>query len=886
MYIVNSYFAPICYIVVYGSGTCTPRFYFLVQLCSSRMSDLPPPDLGSEEISVSPTSSSSSFVPIDKNQLQDAVQVVSEAKEFNSLILDYVRKATPASEVNNNYHIVSVFGSQSTGKSTLLNRLFNTNFDVMDESNRLQTTKGIWMAYSSIITTSQGPVPSKGGENIFVMDVEGTDGRERGEDQDFERKAALFALSTSEVLIINVWEHQIGLYQGANMGLLKTVFEVNLSLFGRTKLEMNEHKVLLLFVIRDHIGTTSKESLAATVTQDLIKMWDSLNKPQELAHLQFSDFFDIQFHTLRHKILQPGEFTTDVQLLGDRFTDHKNEDFLFKKYYHHDIPIDGWTMYAENCWDQIDKNKDLDLPTQQILVAKFKCDEILTSVFEEFRSKFEERHAKYAPTDIKEEVDYEELGGSLGDLKEDTLENYDMMASRYNQSVYLQKRKTLEQKITDVYQDLVDQHGAHMVLKLSAKFASSLSSKKLPKDVSFALATEALRKDIVHQFLKNCSCITLNGSLDHAKHVTSFTRKLDSILLKQRFVELNSILAKSLKKVESAVAKAITQEISEPSESTWDRVLEKFKGAQDEYFYSKYETATGVDFGLGTSASVNERALEKFQFRAWSLLHLQMRKLISKDNLVIILKDRFEDKFRYDENGIPRLYQNSHELELNFTAAKEHALKALPILTLATLSDGTTIVPKYDVRDKRLQKKLGAAFDTTGEVDLKDEDVELDTDEEDEDENEPKCFAEAISETDKALVLSKFKKETDATSVESKRALIQHVTHIPYYIYIVILVLGWNEFMAVLRNPFFFTLLLMLGAGTYVLYHLNLLKPAMVVVQRMFDECLVIAKQKLKEFIDEQPQEHAKRLSKMAGITEDKPEEIEMLDLTPPGEGS
>jgi hypothetical protein len=33
------------------------------------------------------------------------------------------------------------------------------------------------------------------------------------------------------VKIVNVWEHQVGLYQGANMGLLKTVFEVNLGLF-------------------------------------------------------------------------------------------------------------------------------------------------------------------------------------------------------------------------------------------------------------------------------------------------------------------------------------------------------------------------------------------------------------------------------------------------------------------------------------------------------------------------------------------------------------------------------------------------------------------------------------------------------------------------------
>ena len=72
-------------------------------------------------------------------------------------------------------------------------------------------------------------------DNILVMDVEGTDGRERGEDQDFERKSALFALATSEVLIVNIWEHQVGLYQGANMGLLKTVFEVNMQLFLKDK---------------------------------------------------------------------------------------------------------------------------------------------------------------------------------------------------------------------------------------------------------------------------------------------------------------------------------------------------------------------------------------------------------------------------------------------------------------------------------------------------------------------------------------------------------------------------------------------------------------------------------------------------------------------------
>ncbi len=151
-----------------------------------------------------------------------AANVYSQCSQNLATYLN-IEKVIPAGF---NYHIISVFGSQSTGKSTLLNYLFGTQFGVMSERERRQTTKGIWMSKNKREAGGSGMA-----ENILVMDVEGTDGRERGEDQDFERKSALFALATSEVLIVNIWEHQVGLYQGANMGLLKTVFEVNLQLF-------------------------------------------------------------------------------------------------------------------------------------------------------------------------------------------------------------------------------------------------------------------------------------------------------------------------------------------------------------------------------------------------------------------------------------------------------------------------------------------------------------------------------------------------------------------------------------------------------------------------------------------------------------------------------
>lgn len=161
-------------------------------------------------------------------QFEHGIQVIDGEKSFSPNLPAYLQ-LEGIIRAGFNYHLISVFGSQSTGKSTLLNHLFGTEFGVMSEQERRQTTKGIWMSKNKREHADGGGL--KMADNILVMDVEGTDGRERGEDQDFERKSALFALATSEVLIVNIWEHQVGLYQGANMGLLKTVFEVNLQLF-------------------------------------------------------------------------------------------------------------------------------------------------------------------------------------------------------------------------------------------------------------------------------------------------------------------------------------------------------------------------------------------------------------------------------------------------------------------------------------------------------------------------------------------------------------------------------------------------------------------------------------------------------------------------------
>ena len=107
---------------------------------------------------------------------------------------------------------------------------------------------------------------------------------------------------------------------------------------------------MLLFVIRDHIGTTPLANLEATLSADMNKIWDSLSKPQELEDRKLSDYFDLSFTALPHKILVPDKFETAVQELRKRFTDKSRDDYVFKPSYHKRIPADGVAFYMENIW--------------------------------------------------------------------------------------------------------------------------------------------------------------------------------------------------------------------------------------------------------------------------------------------------------------------------------------------------------------------------------------------------------------------------------------------------------------------------------------------------------------------------------------------------------
>lgn len=109
-------------------------------------------------------------------------------------------------------------------------------------------------------------------------------------------------------------------------------------------------RTLLLFVIRDHIGQTPLANLQATLTSDLNKIWENLSKPADLSDSKLSDYFDLAFTALPHKILAADKFESEVLNLRTRFVDKESPNYLFKPVYHKRIPADGVAFYMEGIW--------------------------------------------------------------------------------------------------------------------------------------------------------------------------------------------------------------------------------------------------------------------------------------------------------------------------------------------------------------------------------------------------------------------------------------------------------------------------------------------------------------------------------------------------------
>lgn len=281
--------------------------------------------------------------------------------------------------------------------------------------------------------------------------------------------------------------------------------------------------------------------------------------------------------------------------------------------------------------------------------------------------------------------------------------------------------------------------------------------------------------------------------------------------------------------------------LSKPSSTMWDTVVKKYKdvtAASEKAYLAKARS-------YNCTPEEDAAALKLLHSRSWLVLRKKLQEQTADTVVLSTLRGSFEERFRYDDAGVPRVWRPEDDLDSAFKKARDDTLALLPVYSTIKPSDPDLKLtpPEADVADEEADPE---AFDEDTALTL-------------------------VSSTRMHSLEGRFKREADAAYVEAKRSMVSSVAQIPMWVYGLLVVLGWNEAMAVLFNPLYFALVVVGLATAYIVLQLGLAGPLLQVSRTVIGEVQRIATDRLREaFAEPAANNSSRRLVDPMPATQDR----------------
>lgn len=251
--------------------------------------------------------------------------------------------AEPLANSNDGHRLdkfsISIVGSQSSGKSSIMNDLFRTVFPVLPDETTGQTTQGIYLQET---------------EKVIVMDVEGCDSQERRQDNSadgvsaerLEKMFTMFAFKSTDAFVINVNVDNRSCHTALCLDLLSVVLQVGL------RLGMDKKEVI--FFIRDfQMGRHNIKDIRCMIMNKLEQIWRTLDNQDGVS---LSTFMNVTVISFPHFFHQSAEYLNKVEIVRDYFENPLHPNYIFKG--KSPIGVDFNYDYAK-VWNVVSKSKSL-----------------------------------------------------------------------------------------------------------------------------------------------------------------------------------------------------------------------------------------------------------------------------------------------------------------------------------------------------------------------------------------------------------------------------------------------------------------------------------------------------------------------------------------------
>ena len=682
---------------------------------------------------------------------------------------------------SNKYIVIAISGAQSSGKSTFFNHLLSTSFETLNIALNgfRRTTRGLHLA------------PIKRGSfsyPLLVLDAEGTDSSDRREENYFDSQLALFSLSVSHVFLCNLWFHDVGRHSASGAFLFERIIQVSVQAFEPMK------KVWLVFLVRDHEkDLVSAEKLKTLLLGGLKFAWKKASENNETwQNKELEDVFDCEIfclpkffvvgndqkncdffaavgdfrEALKQRILDASltesitglksEFDTLQQTSTEIALENKPE--LKRMDFVTNVPLADLHSYWKSLWEKIKTHKDLNLPNERKLLAIARCKDILDEVL----------------MGLKNATKYPELLelNQLKDIIADVFRAWEKETKFYDRDVVQEFHQKMDAEVERLVSVVFDHNFEQLKNRVTKEIKTIFAGKERISEFEVFVQTayEAIEEKKV-EFINRNSIELENGrvfKIDRKK-VEDFILEMFIFHFENfRSVQQKLIVAKISEQMTTEfVETALTKLVCSIDANFWFSVSALENKAKEEIGHCLERELLPL-FSLPQSLSflrttrlldvVFEEEISVFNKLQKELQHSIF--VFAENSLRTQLIRVFEQAFLFDEESLPRRFSSIKEARNKFSNAKDKMLALLEILV--SVPKGVSVFGN----DKGLR-----ILSEKQEFELKEH-----------------------------LMAHAAMKAIDVENVvDARNARIKGVSPL---LYLLLLFLGWNKLVYLLRRPF------------------------------------------------------------------------------------
>lgn len=426
----------------------------------------------------------------------------------------------------------------------------------------------------------------------------------------------------------------------------------------------------------------------------------------------------------------------------------------------------------------IKDNKELNIPSQKEMLAIYRCDEISKEIYGQFSEELQLLKAK-----IQE--DSSVFGQQGEELLTKVLQLFESSASKYHRAVFLQKEEDLKERVLrDLYSlflDIVSKLRNSSIEEFDKSFAAFIPAEdnKLSKD--FDHMSQSLREKQVSLFREKASKSILESALNWSfdEELRTLSLHIERTVESGRAVQIRRATEMAKRNLVNAVEDHLEETMEECDvHQMWKKIRELFENSKQTIIdhFSNDLMSIGVKEEVRGERIINVENEIRSQFED------SIRKFVSKSDQFLLHK--FERRFRYDGGITPRRWRSDVNLEEIFQRDLEHTKKLIDLFSILRLH------PDDDSLNH---------------------------------ESAPES-AILLSKKKTKEILERLHKAAEAMYMQAQAEIERDRvnTSVPLYFFGLLLLLGWNELMWIISNPFMIMFFVMIGGVVGAIYYFNL----------------------------------------------------------------